>query len=161
MVFIDEEGTTIQASVLNKSLHDKFRHKIIEGQIYKFANFEVTLNVNQYRATIHPFKITFTCRTFSVEDIATIPSYAYSFYPISEILKIDYRHPVDNLIDMLAFLKDVGTLDEFQRENETKYRLRLLLADSKNNDVECTLFDNCASDAYMAYLQNTETLLWF
>ncbi|KAK4281939.1 hypothetical protein QN277_013379 [Acacia crassicarpa] len=72
-------------------------------------------------------------------------------------MKIDFHHPVDNLIDVLAFVKDVGTLDEFHRGNETKNRLRLLLADSENNEVECTLFDNCASDAYMAYLQNTES----
>ncbi|KAI9126258.1 hypothetical protein K1719_002679 [Acacia pycnantha] len=29
--------------------------------------------------------------------------------------------------------------------------------DSENNEVDCTLFDNCASDAYMAYLQNIES----
>ncbi|KAI9112530.1 hypothetical protein K1719_016453 [Acacia pycnantha] len=111
----------------------------------------------EYRATSHPFKITFTSQTYSAEDIATIPSYAYSFFPIPEIMKIDFRHPVHNLVDVLAFVKDVGTLDEFRRGNETKNRLRLLLADSENNEVECTLFDNCASDAYMAYLQNTES----
>ncbi|KAI9122175.1 hypothetical protein K1719_006864 [Acacia pycnantha] len=61
MVLIDEEGRTIQASVLNnRNLLDKFQISIVEGQIYKFANFEVTSNVNQYRASSHPFKITFT-----------------------------------------------------------------------------------------------------
>ncbi|KAI9124993.1 hypothetical protein K1719_003609 [Acacia pycnantha] len=66
MVLIDEEGSTIQASVLNnRNLLDKFRFSIVEGQIYKFANFEVTSNVNQYRASSHPFKITFTPRTSS------------------------------------------------------------------------------------------------
>ncbi|KAI9118531.1 hypothetical protein K1719_010863 [Acacia pycnantha] len=30
-------------------------------------------------------------------------------------------------------------------------------ANFRNNEVECTLFDNCASNAYMAYLQNTES----
>ncbi|KAI9127664.1 hypothetical protein K1719_000657 [Acacia pycnantha] len=59
--------------------------------------------------------------------------------------------------DVVAFVKDVGTLDEFCRGNETKKRLRMKLADSENNEVDCTLFDNCASDAYMAYLQNTES----
>ncbi|KAI9095713.1 hypothetical protein K1719_026273 [Acacia pycnantha] len=119
------QGRTIQASVLNnRNLLDKFRFSIVEGQIYKFANFEVTSNVNQYRATSHPFKITFTPRTSSAEDNATIPSYAYSFFPIPEIMKIDFRHPVDKLIDVVAFVKDVGTLDEFCRGNETKKRLR-------------------------------------
>ncbi|KAI9124152.1 hypothetical protein K1719_005452 [Acacia pycnantha] len=106
MVLIDEEGRTIQASVLNKNLLPRFHLSIKEGQIYKFANFEVTSNINQYRATSHPFKITFTSQTYSVEDedIATIPSYAYSFFPIPEIMKIDFRHPVDNLIGMLYFI---------------------------------------------------------
>ncbi|KAK4260997.1 hypothetical protein QN277_004053 [Acacia crassicarpa] len=158
MVLIDEEGTTIQASVLNnRNLLHKFRFSIVEGQIYKFANFEVTPNVNQYRACSHQFKITFTPRTSCADTIATIPTYAYSFFPILEIMKIDFRHPVDKLIDVVAFVKDVGTLDEFCKGNETKKRLRLKLADSENNEVECTLFDNCASDAYMAYLQNTES----
>ncbi|KAI9116159.1 hypothetical protein K1719_013089 [Acacia pycnantha] len=48
MFLIDEEGRTIQASVLNnRNLLDKFQISIVEGQIYKFANFEVTSNVNQ------------------------------------------------------------------------------------------------------------------
>ncbi|KAI9084717.1 hypothetical protein K1719_033361 [Acacia pycnantha] len=68
-------------------------------------------------------------------------------------------HPSSLLLlaDVVAFVKVVGTLDEFCRGNKTKKRLRLKSADSKNNEVECTLFDNCASDAYMAYLQNTES----
>ncbi|KAI9084695.1 hypothetical protein K1719_033339 [Acacia pycnantha] len=68
-------------------------------------------------------------------------------------------HPSSLLLlaDVVAFVKVVGTLDEFCRGNKTKKRLRLKLADSKNNEVECTLFDNCASDAYMAYLQNLES----
>ncbi|KAI9105197.1 hypothetical protein K1719_022726 [Acacia pycnantha] len=86
------------------------------GQIYKFANFEVTSNVNQYRASSQPFKITFTPRTSSAEAIATIPTYAYSFFHIPEIMKIDFLHPVDKLIDVVAFVKDVGTLDEFAEE---------------------------------------------
>ncbi|KAI9125147.1 hypothetical protein K1719_003763 [Acacia pycnantha] len=48
-------------------------------------------------------------------------------------MKIDFRHLVDKLIDVVAFVKDVGTLDEFCRGNETKKRLRLKLADSENN----------------------------
>ncbi|KAI9123064.1 hypothetical protein K1719_005953 [Acacia pycnantha] len=102
MVLIDEEGRTIQASVLNnRNLLDKFQISIVEGQIYKFANFEVTSNVNQYRASSHPFKITFTPRTSSAKAIATIPTYAYSFFPIPEIMKIDFLHPVYKLIGML------------------------------------------------------------
>ncbi|KAI9127329.1 hypothetical protein K1719_001888 [Acacia pycnantha] len=102
MVLIDKEGRTIQASVLNnRNLLVKFQISIVEGQIYKFANFEVTSNVNQYRASSHPFKITFTPRTSSAEAIATIPTYAYSFFPIPEIMKIDFLHPVDKLIGML------------------------------------------------------------
>ncbi|KAI9095637.1 hypothetical protein K1719_026197 [Acacia pycnantha] len=85
------QGRTIQASVLNnRNLLDKFRFSIVEGQIYKFANFELCLLI----------------------------------FPIPEIMKIDFRHPVDKLIDVVAFVKDVGTLDEFCRGNETKKRLR-------------------------------------
>ncbi|XP_028752889.1 uncharacterized protein LOC114724812 [Neltuma alba] len=157
MVLLDEEGDKIQASVLNKSLHDKFRHGIIEGQTYFFANFEVSPNVNQYRATTHPFKITLTPRTRVAGKLASLPSYSYSFFPLADIVKLDQSHVIDYLIDVLAFVKSMGTLQEYRRDNETKNKLRMVLTDIEGSDVECTLFDEAANDAFMSHLQNTQT----
>ncbi|XP_028757320.1 uncharacterized protein LOC114754709 [Neltuma alba] len=162
MVLLDKEGDKIQASVLTKSLHDKFRHSIIEGETYFFANFEVSANVSQYRATTHPFKITITPRTHVAEKIAIVPSYSYSFFPLAEIEKLNEKHNIEYLIDVLAFVKSIGTLEEYRRDNETKNKLRMVLSDIEYRtfhgiNVECILFDECASDAFMSQLQNTQT----
>ncbi|XP_028803903.1 uncharacterized protein LOC114758973 [Neltuma alba] len=162
MVLLDKEGDKTQASVLTKSLHDKFRHSIIEGETYFFANFEVSTNVSQYRATINPFKITITPRTHVAEKIAIVPSYSYSFFPLAEIEKLNEKHNIEYLIDVLAFVKSIGTLEEYRRDNETKNKLRMVLSDIEYRtfhgiNVECILFDECASDAFMSQLQNTQT----
>ncbi|XP_028789424.1 uncharacterized protein LOC114745433 [Neltuma alba] len=157
MLLFDEEGTKIQASVMNRNMHDRFRTSIIEGRTYFMANFVVSDNLNQYRATSHPFKITITPQTYITDHEAAIKPYSYSFFPIPEILKATPAHHVLFLIDVIAIVKSMGTLEEFHRDDETKTKLRMVLTDSEENDVECVLYDQCASDAYMAYLQNTES----
>lgn len=91
----------------------------------------------------------------------------------------------------MAFVKSMGSLEEYRRDNETKHKLRMLLTDIKyecnfscfqyyiklffsmlahcnnlvsnyfhfhsDNDIECVLFDECSTNAYMAQLENMET----
>ncbi|XP_028799392.1 uncharacterized protein LOC114754740 [Neltuma alba] len=122
-----------------------------ERLIYS-SNFEVSANVSQYRATTHPFKITITPRTHVAEKIAIVPSYSYSFFPLAEIEKLNNeKHNIEYLIDVLAFVKSIGTLEEYRRDNETKNKLRM------RNQCRMYIFDECASDAFMSQLQNTQT----
>ncbi|XP_028787093.1 uncharacterized protein LOC114743047 [Neltuma alba] len=157
MLLLDEDGTTIQATVLNRNIMARYKTNIVEGNTYLFANFIVSQNGNQYRASTHPFKITFTPQTFFADHNVSLPAYSYSFFPISEILKATPEHHVQHLFDVMAFVKAMGTLEEFRRDNETKSKLRMILTDARENDIECVLFDDCAIDAFMAQLQNTET----
>ncbi|XP_028774119.1 uncharacterized protein LOC114731162 [Neltuma alba] len=154
-------GSTIQASVLNKNLHARFQHNIIEGQSYLFANFVDTPNVSQYRATNTPYKITITPHTYVVDRITSTPLYSYSFYPLHHIKESNEKNAVTHLIDVLAFVKSIGTLKEFHKDKEDKHRLRMLLIDEESslneNEVECLLYDNCAVDAYMAQTQNNNS----
>ncbi|XP_028782229.1 replication protein A 70 kDa DNA-binding subunit A-like isoform X2 [Neltuma alba] len=153
------EGNRIQASVLSRHLLDQFRDFPVEGETYFIANFIVSSNNNQYRGTNNPFKITFTQQTYIKPQDGPIPINAYSFTPIAEVLKCTERTCIDYLIDVIAFVQSIGLLEEYRKENDTKHKLRMVLVDNEENDIECVLFDECSTDAYANYLENMETLV--
>ncbi|KAI9083692.1 hypothetical protein K1719_034393 [Acacia pycnantha] len=75
--------------------------------------------------------------------------HAYTFSPLAEILKHQERNFDDHLTDVVAFVKSIGSLEEFRRDKERKNKLRMLLTDAENNDLECVLFDERSTNAYM------------
>ncbi|XP_028778051.1 uncharacterized protein LOC114734595 [Neltuma alba] len=149
-------GNRIQASVLNRNLLPLYKDAPVEGNTYFFTNFEVSPNVNQYRATENKWKITFTQQTYMREQGGNIPHDAYSFVPLPEIVKCTERNHLEYLIDVVAFVQSIGSLEEYQKDNETKHKLRMVLVDEDEIDVECVLFDECSTNAYTAYLENME-----
>lgn len=88
----------MQATVIAKNLHERYRDILIEGQTYFIANFMVLENSNLYKATNHPFKIIFTQQTFVRPETTDIPLHAYSFMPINDILKSEEKKFADFLI---------------------------------------------------------------
>ncbi|XP_054789830.1 replication protein A 70 kDa DNA-binding subunit B-like [Prosopis cineraria] len=156
MILVDEEGNKIQASMLNKSLLDHYRQRLVEGQSYFIANFEVSLNNNQYKATTHPFKITFSQQTFVKDEVANIPPYKFDFLPLSEIMKQTESSYIDYLFDAVGLVTSIGGLEEYRKDNETKNKLRMVLSDNEGHDVECILFDECSTNAFMNHLEITD-----
>ncbi|XP_054782777.1 replication factor A protein 1-like [Prosopis cineraria] len=155
MILVDVEGNKIQVSVLNKSLHDQFRSFPLEGHVYFIANFVLSKNENQFRATTHPFKIAFSQQTYIREDAASIPD-LFSFFPISKIKKVTDEKMIDHLFDVIGYLKKISNLEEYRKDNETKHKLRMLLVGKDDNDVELVLYDECSTNAYMAQLEHKE-----
>ena len=93
-----QKGTKIQASVLFKSEHARFISDIQPGKVYEFDNFEVSENEHAFRATSYHFKLTFGPQTSYYPDEADIPHNAYTFIPISDLLKLAPEKEIDNLI---------------------------------------------------------------
>ncbi|KAI9078599.1 hypothetical protein K1719_039437 [Acacia pycnantha] len=58
-------------------------------------------------------------------------------------------------VDVVVFVKSVGALEEFRRDNETKNKMRMLLTDAENNDLESVLFDEFSTNDYMSQLEMT------
>ncbi|XP_028766670.1 uncharacterized protein LOC114724483 [Neltuma alba] len=157
MVLIDEEGHKIQASVMNNILHEQYRNSCIEGTTYFFANFVVSSNVTQYRATNHPFKINFTQQTFVRIEPNVNPSLSFSLMKIQDILKNTEHNHVDYLIDVIGFVKSLGHLEEYRKDNDIKHKLKMALVDQEDNEIECILFDECSTNAYTSYLENMDS----
>ncbi|XP_028752988.1 uncharacterized protein LOC114712607 [Neltuma alba] len=145
MLLIDEEGTRIQASIMNKNLFDCFSAMAVEGITYFMANFVVSPNNKEYRATNHAFKLTLGTYTYVKEVLAQIPEYSYHFFPIRDIIKMKESNHVDYLIDVIGFVASIGHLEEYKSNNEIKNKLRLLLC----NTVGCVLYDDCATNVCM------------
>ncbi|XP_028797693.1 replication protein A 70 kDa DNA-binding subunit-like [Neltuma alba] len=149
MLLVDEEGTRIQASVMNKSVFDLYEERPLEGRIYFIANFSVSANSKEYRATNHPYKITLGALTYIQEKNAPIPEYSYNFFPIAEILEVEPKNNIDYLIDVIGFVTSIGALEEYRVNHEVKNRVRLTLSDNLENSVSCVLFDECATEVCM------------
>ncbi|XP_028752987.1 uncharacterized protein LOC114712603 [Neltuma alba] len=124
MLLIDEEGTRIQASIMNKNLFDCFSAMAVEGITYFMANFVVSPNNKEYRATNHAFKLTLGTYTYVKEVLAQIPEYSYHFFPIRDIIKMKESNHVDYLIDVIGFVASIGHLEEYKSNNEIKNKLR-------------------------------------
>lgn len=66
--------------------------------MFEFETFKVSENGYKYRATSHPFRITFTSRTFYAPIEAPVPNYSWDFWPISKILSMPISEEVEHLI---------------------------------------------------------------
>ncbi|RAL50544.1 hypothetical protein DM860_014486 [Cuscuta australis] len=93
MVFLDEHGTTIHATV-RRSLVGTFESVINEGSTYVFAYFGVGNNSGNYRTSRHEFRLNFqpmtTVTTCSMEKI---PLYRIKLVAFPDILQADSNYP--------------------------------------------------------------------
>ena len=97
------QGNKIQATILGRSLYERMGGVFHEGNTYFIANFEVVKNTHAYRATTHPFKIMLTARTFIRNDVVNLPTDAYSFMPLSDVINCGVDNFPDHLIGCPAF----------------------------------------------------------
>ncbi|KAL7150078.1 hypothetical protein ABFS83_05G084300 [Erythranthe nasuta] len=79
MVFIDDEGVGIHASI-NKMLICMYKELIKEGSSYIFQNFFVVDSNGGFRATTHKFRLNFMGCTKVIETSTDrIPSTHFQF----------------------------------------------------------------------------------
>ncbi|RYR66942.1 hypothetical protein Ahy_A03g013137 [Arachis hypogaea] len=114
--FGNHECEKIQATI-KKQLLNRFKYYIVEGQVYRMANFTVVSNHGSYRATSHKFKLVFLHRTTVVpvgEDV--ILKTCFNMFPFSELLNMTqdydflvgmYNHCAILLFKLCLFGKNV------------------------------------------------------
>ena len=69
-----------------------------EKKIYRFEYFKVSRNSLSFGATTHPFKITFSTKTYVAEVEAEIPFEVFSFMPIADIKALPESQNIDYLV---------------------------------------------------------------
>ncbi|KAF7810475.1 ATP-dependent DNA helicase PIF1-like [Senna tora] len=81
-------GRKIQVSITLKELVNKYLNQLVEGQSYKFQNFNVAHYIGEFRPTKHNYRINFNGAT-GVQpcESAAIPLYAFDFVPIADIIE--------------------------------------------------------------------------
>ena len=92
------QGTKIQGSVVNRSLLDDYKTRVMEGYTYRVANFVVALNEWLYRATNHVFKLMFTPRTHVVERSNFFMDFPNKFWNLDDVIRVDKEKNIDYLI---------------------------------------------------------------
>ncbi|KAL4391227.1 hypothetical protein AHAS_Ahas03G0224000 [Arachis hypogaea] len=102
--FGNHECEKIQATI-KKQLLNRFKYYIVEGQVYRMANFTVVSNHGSYRATSHKFKLVFLHRTTVVpvgEDV--ILKTCFNMFPFSELLNMTQDY--DFLEEVKGYAKE-------------------------------------------------------
>ena len=92
------KGNRIQADVISPQLHHDYDNSIQEESVYEFETFKVSRNGYKYKATNHPYRITFTSKTFFAPADAGLPKYSWDFWPISKILFLSRDDEAEHLI---------------------------------------------------------------
>lgn len=94
------KGTRIQATALSRAL-PKFANTAVESRVYLIDTFSVSINKSPFRATTHPFKLEFSQHTKIEEVDGDLPFYSYSFYSLSDLLRIKEKKEVEHLIGIM------------------------------------------------------------
>ncbi|KAI9116722.1 hypothetical protein K1719_012380 [Acacia pycnantha] len=80
-------------------------------------------------------------------------------FEAKSIISVEKLHKLFQIrwiqLDVVVFVKSVGALEEFRRDNETKNKMRMLLTYAENNDLESVLFDEFSTNDYMSQLEMT------
>ncbi|KAF1881538.1 hypothetical protein Lal_00021387, partial [Lupinus albus] len=103
MVFIDQKGDKIQATVKNL-LIPQWKSQLKEGFSYIAKNFDVVLNEGQYRCCNHRYKLIFRKRiVLENKVVCDIPNYIYHLIVFEDIL--NGVALTDFLVDLQLVLK--------------------------------------------------------
>ncbi|XP_074351753.1 uncharacterized protein LOC141690895 [Apium graveolens] len=130
MVFLDEKGNKIQATV-KQSLIRRFSHLLVAGQCRLINNFGVGQNNENYRASQHPYKINFIFYTSVVrcEDDISIPVHGFKFASFNDILSKKLNDKF--LIDIIARVTGYRSLESNLKDNKENKKLIMELEDAE------------------------------
>ncbi|KAL2921030.1 Replication protein A 70 kDa DNA-binding subunit E [Bienertia sinuspersici] len=149
MVFVDEKGDKIQATV-KRSLLLRFGSILHEGRVYSISRFGVGQQSGDYRPAKHAYKMNFLSTT-TVEQLfeLDIPISGYNFVCFRDILsnKLDDKY----LVDVIGGVTEVSKLEITERNGKMNKRLEIELEDLEQNRLNCTLWGEFA-DIMTTYL---------
>ncbi|KAL6578355.1 hypothetical protein OROMI_010683 [Orobanche minor] len=142
LILLDAKGDKIQASI-PKYLISKFEKLIKEGGFYRFTNFEIEQNNEDFIATRHPYRLKFHKFTSPRPAVdLPIPKYGFKFIPFAEF-EADKCY-AKLLVDVIAEVLSVGDIVELNKNGQQTKRVTIHLQDSIGDTIECTLWNNYA-----------------
>ncbi|KAL6565900.1 hypothetical protein OROHE_004955 [Orobanche hederae] len=128
LILLDAKGDKIQASI-PKYLISKFEKLIKEGGFYRFINFEIEQNNEEFIATRHPYRLKFHKFTSPRPAVdLQIPKYGFKFIPFAEF-ETDKCY-AKLLVDVIAEVLNVGDIVELNKNGQQTKRVTIHLLDS-------------------------------
>ncbi|KAL6555840.1 hypothetical protein OROHE_007114 [Orobanche hederae] len=120
----------------------KFEKLIKEGGFYRFTNFEIEQNNEEFIATRHPYRLKFHKFTSPRPAVdLPIPKYGFKFISFAEFEADKYAKL---LVDVIAEVMNVGDIVELNKNGQQTKRVAIHLLDSIGDTIECTLWNNYA-----------------
>ncbi|KAJ1375657.1 Nucleic acid-binding, OB-fold [Sesbania bispinosa] len=147
MVFIDEEGGRIEATV-PKNFMMKFSQAVAEREVYRLSNFGLTENSGKFRAAHHEFKIVFNGGTKMIPcPSVNISASGFSLLKTSDINKT-INGCSDFLFDFMGVLTAVSEEITMKKQGRETRLILLDLVDEMLastfylGSIRCAVFDD-------------------
>ncbi|KAL6553772.1 hypothetical protein OROMI_019445 [Orobanche minor] len=131
-------GDKIQAPFL-KYLISKFEKLIKEGGFYRFINFEIEQNNEEFIATRHPYRLKihkFTSPRHA--ESLPIPKYGFKLIPFAEF-KIEKCYAKLLVGKCNSEVLNVGDIVELNKNGQCTKRVTIHLLDFIGDTIECIL----------------------
>ncbi|KAL6506676.1 hypothetical protein OROHE_022508 [Orobanche hederae] len=126
-----------------KYLISKFEKLIKEGGFYRFTNFEIEQNNEEFIATRHPYYLKFhKFMSPRPAESLPIPKYGFKFIPFAEFRTEKCYAKL--LVDVIAEVLNVEDIVELNKNGQCTKRVIIHLLDSIEDIIECTLWNNYA-----------------
>ncbi|XP_012846811.1 PREDICTED: replication protein A 70 kDa DNA-binding subunit-like, partial [Erythranthe guttata] len=109
MIFIDEQGDTVQASIKYTLLY-RFESKIKVNRCYVMSNLTAFFSVKTYKHALNDYRVTFEyTSTVREVDVPSIPIYSFKFTPYADIQQASNNN--EYTIDVIGSLLSIGSLN--------------------------------------------------
>nr|GLL42276.1 uncharacterized protein LOC109156722 [Ipomoea trifida] len=153
LLFHDAEGDFINANTTKDDV-PKYRQIFKQGKVYSIKNFLVVKNYYLYKTTQHPFLIKFTYET-QVKQIKSkgFPVCMFRLKPY-ESLKKPEQVDDNELFDVIGRVVEIySPLDKIIGGKPSRL-IDFLIADTEDNTLKCTVWDDHASAILPYYNAN-------
>ncbi|XP_012847883.1 PREDICTED: uncharacterized protein LOC105967827 [Erythranthe guttata] len=140
MIFIDEQGDTVQASIKYTLLY-RFQSKIKVNRCYVISNLSAFFSVKTYKHALNDYRVTFEY-TSTVREVGvpSIPMYSFKFTFYADIQQASNNN--EYTIDVIGSLLSIGSLN--QLSGGTKQNIPFELEDIDGSKVNCLLWGKFA-----------------
>ena len=91
------KGQRIQTTIPNKPEFESWKQDVIEGKIFEFEIFQVSMNTPNFRPNNHLYKLLFSDKTSYYTEEAAIPESSFSVLPISDIIGVSDTRTINHL----------------------------------------------------------------
>ncbi|XP_012828519.1 PREDICTED: uncharacterized protein LOC105949748 [Erythranthe guttata] len=118
MIFIDEQGDTVQASIKYTLLY-RFESKIKVNRSYVMSNISVFFSVKTYNHALNDYRVTFEyTSTVREVEVSSIPMYSFKFTPYVDIQQASNNN--EYTIYVIGSLLSIGEVQVFNHWHSSR-----------------------------------------